>query len=167
MILQILKYPDPRLREVADPVDSVTPELQEFAEDMVETMHANDGIGLAATQVGKRVRLIVMDLSGITIDPLIMFNPKIVRYEGERKEREACLSVTGVSELVMRKDVIDVVYLDESGESRLLTADGLLSTCIQHEIDHLDGRVFVDRLSAGRKERIKRKLKKIKRVRNG
>ena len=176
MILEVLKFPDPRLRKKAKPVAEVTPELKEFSENMLETMYQFKGIGLAATQVGSEVRLLVMDtrpkengrykmedlteLEQAVSQPVIIFNPEIIATEGETTFDEGCLSVPGYFETVSRFDYIEVKGLNEKGEEILIKTDGLLSICFQHEIDHLDGKLFIDRLSVIRANRLKNKIKK-------
>lgn len=176
MILEVLKFPDPRLRKKAKPVAEVTPELKEFSDNMLETMYQFKGIGLAATQVGSEVRLLVMDtrpkengrykmedlteLEQAVPQPVIIFNPEIVATEGETTFDEGCLSVPGYFETVSRFDYIEVKGLNEKGEEILIKTDGLLSICFQHEIDHLDGKLFIDRLSVIRANRLKNKIKK-------
>ena len=143
--LAILKYPDPRLRTVARPVDQVDEEVRRLVDDMLETMYAARGIGLAATQVNRPLRLLVMDLSEERDQPLVLINPEIVERDGAQVCQEGCLSVPGE-------------YAD--GEARELDADGLLAVCVQHEIDHLDGKVFVDYLSPLKRRMIEKRMKK-------
>jgi peptide deformylase len=175
-ILEILKFPDPRLRKKCEPVAEVTPELKKFAEDMFETMYASKGIGLAAAQVDRQIRLIVLDtrpkeggrykpeemteMERAVPQPLAIFNPEVIRKEGKTTYDEGCLSVPTYFETVERADIIDVVGLDIDGKPLKFTVDGLLAICIQHEIDHLDGKLFIDRLSPIKSARIKSKIKK-------
>lgn len=175
-ILEILKFPDPRLRKKCDRVESVTPELKQFAADMLETMYASKGIGLAAAQVDRQIRLIVLDtrprengrykpeemtdLERAVEMPLALFNPEVIKKEGKTTYDEGCLSVPTYFETVERADVIEVVGLDVNGKKIQFTVDGLLAICIQHEIDHLDGKLFIDRLSPIKSARIKSKIKK-------
>jgi peptide deformylase len=176
-MLEILKYPDSRLKIKCLPVKSVTPELVDFAQKMIETMYASNGIGLAAAQVNKQIRLLVVDtrprgekdryeLSQMTaleklIDqPLVLFNPKILSKEGNTTYEEGCLSVPTYFESVDRFEFIEVEALNLKGELINIKTDGLLSICIQHEIDHLDGKLFIDRLSTIKGTRIKNKIKK-------
>lgn len=175
-ILEILKFPDPRLRKKCEPVDSVTPELKQFAADMLETMYASKGIGLAAAQVNRQVRLIVLDtrprengrykpeemteLERAVEMPLVIFNPEVVRKEGKTTYDEGCLSVPTYFETVERANLVEVTGLDVDGKPIMFTVDGLLAICIQHEIDHLDGKLFIDRLSPIKSARIKNKIKK-------
>lgn len=177
-ILEILKFPDPRLRHKAKPVESVTPQLQQLADNMLETMYESKGIGLAAIQVNEPVRLLVIDTRPINKEgaryepqqmtereqkvdlPLVVFNPVIVKKEGKTTYDEGCLSVPGYYETVQRFDYVKVEYLNREGEKSLIELDGLLSICIQHEMDHLDGKLFIDRLSPIKSNRIKSRIKK-------
>jgi len=175
-ILEILKFPDPRLRKKCEPVDLVTPELKKLAEDMLETMYSFKGIGLAAAQVNQQVRLLVMDtrprengrykledmtaLEQAVSQPLVLFNPEIISKEGKTTYDEGCLSVPSYYETVERFNLIEVKGLDINGKPIQFTADGLLGICVQHEIDHLDGKLFIDRLSPIKSARIKSKIKK-------
>ncbi|QOC22293.1 peptide deformylase [Wenzhouxiangella sp. AB-CW3] len=158
--LNILEFPDPRLRRVAQPVDQVTEREQQLAADMLETMYAARGIGLAATQVNEGVRLLVLDLSEERDDPKVFINPEIIEREGSQVCEEGCLSVPGIYAEVKRAERIRVRALDTDGESFELEADGLLAVCIQHEIDHLDGKVFVDYLSPLKRRMVEKKLRK-------
>jgi peptide deformylase len=164
-ILDILHFPDPRLREIALPIDEVTDEIRQLADDMLETMYQAPGIGLAATQVNVQKRLIVIDISEDQSEPLVLINPEILEKEGEREYQEGCLSVPEAYEIVTRADTVKIEALDKNGERFQLDADELLSTCIQHEIDHLDGKLFVDYLSNLKKQRIKKRLEKIQKQR--
>lgn len=164
-ILDILHFPDPRLREKALPIDEVTDEIRQLADDMLETMYQAPGIGLAATQVNVQKRLIVIDISEDQSAPLVLINPEIIEKEGEREYQEGCLSVPEAYETVTRADTVKIEALDKNGEHFQLDADELLSTCIQHEIDHLDGKLFVDYLSNLKKQRIKKRLEKLKKQR--
>lgn len=159
-LLNILHYPDPRLREKAAPVDAVDDEVRQLAEDMLETMYDAPGIGLAAIQVNVKKRVIVIDISEDQSDPLILINPEILKAEGERDFQEGCLSVPEAYEIVTRADNISVRTLTMDGDSREFDADGLLATCIQHEIDHLDGKLFVDYLSNLKRQRIRKRIEK-------
>jgi peptide deformylase len=158
--LSILHYPDPRLRVRARPVAAMTAEIRQLAADMLETMYAAPGIGLAATQVGVDQRVIVVDVSEHGDAPQVFINPEILAREGTEKMQEGCLSVPGVFEEVERAERIRVRALDRDGLSLEIDADGLLAVCIQHEIDHLDGKLFVDYLSELKRLRIRRKLEK-------
>lgn len=162
-LLDILHYPDPRLRQRAVPVDTVDEGIRRLAADLLETMYHAPGIGLAATQVNVHKRVIVVDVSEERNRPHCFVNPEIVEREGEEEMEEGCLSVPGVYELVQRAERIRVRYLDLEGRPAELAADGLLAVCIQHEIDHLDGRLFVDYLSRLKRERIRKRLDKLQR----
>lgn len=163
-LLEILHFPDPRLRKKACPVDKVDDQIRQTVGDMLETMYAAPGIGLAATQVNIQQQIIVMDVSENKNDPLCLINPVIVTKEGNEEMQEGCLSVPGIFETVQRAEKITVKALDENGNAITHEANGLLAVCIQHEMDHLDGLLFVDYLSPLKRERIKKKLLKQKRV---
>lgn len=158
--LQILEFPDPRLRRVAQPVDDVSDRERELAQDMLETMYAERGIGLAATQVNEGVRLLVLDLSETRDQPRVFINPEIIGRSGSQTCEEGCLSVPGIYAEVERAEEIRVRALGLDGEPFEMDADGLLAVCIQHEIDHLDGKVFVDYLSPLKRRMVEKKLKK-------
>lgn len=159
-ILNILHYPDPRLRNKAEPIAEVNDEIRQLADDMLETMYDAPGIGLAAIQVNIKKRLIVIDISEDKSDPLVLINPEVIEAEGEREFEEGCLSVPEAYEAVTRADKIKVRAVNFDNESYEFAADGLLATCIQHEIDHLDGKLFVDYLSNLKRQRIRKKLEK-------
>jgi len=159
-LLTILHYPDPRLRLCAKPVAAVTAGIRRLATDMLETMYAAPGIGLAATQVGVDQRVIVVDVSEHGDAPQVFINPEILSRDGKEKMQEGCLSVPGVFEEVERAERVRVRAQDRDGRSLEFDADGLLAVCIQHEIDHLDGKLFVDYLSELKRQRIRRKLEK-------
>lgn len=159
-LLKILHYPDKRLHTVAKPVELVDDAIRQLAADMAETMYAAPGIGLAATQVDRHVQLIVVDVSEKRDDLKVFINPEIVEAEGEAMGEEGCLSVPGIYDKVKRAQRIRVRALNLEGEPFELTAEGLLGVCIQHEIDHLKGKVFVEYLSRLKQDRIKHKLKK-------
>ncbi len=159
-LLKILHFPDPRLHTVAKPVAAVDADLRQLAADMAETMYAAPGIGLAATQVDRHVRLIVVDISEEKNRLLTLINPRIVMKEGEAVREEGCLSVPGIYDKVTRAEHIRVEALDLEGKPFELDAVGLLAVCIQHEIDHLDGKVFVEYLSRLKQTRIRHKLEK-------
>ncbi|MFO7594081.1 MAG: peptide deformylase [Pseudomonadota bacterium] len=161
--LTILHFPDERLRTVAKPVEKVDDELRGFIDDMFETMYDAPGIGLAATQVNFHKRLIVVDISEEKNDPLVLINPEILEKDGVEEMDEGCLSVPGVYEKVERAEQVKIRALDRNGEPFELEADGLLAVCIQHEIDHLDGKLFVDYLSNLKRQRIRKKLEKQRR----
>lgn len=162
-ILPILKYPDPRLHKVAKPVAEVTDSTRRLIRDMSETMYAAPGIGLAATQVDVHEQIVVIDISEDHNDLIVLINPQILQQEGSEESEEGCLSVPGIYEKVSRAEKVTVRALDEHGQPFELQADGLLAVCIQHEIDHLRGRVFVEHLSQLKQTRIRAKLKKQKR----
>jgi len=159
-LLDILKFPDERLRTKAKPVDAVTDETRQLVDDMFETMYAAPGIGLAATQINVHQRIVVIDISREKDQPLCLINPVILAKEGIEHHEEGCLSVPGVYENVERADRIKVEALDRDGKKVKFDADELLAVCIQHEIDHLNGKLFVDYLSAMKRNRIKKKLEK-------
>lgn len=159
-ILNILHFPDPRLRNKALPVETVDDDIRQLAHDMLETMYQAPGIGLAAVQVNVLKRVIVIDISDDNSEPQILVNPEIVETEGEREFQEGCLSVPEAYEMVTRADTIKFKALDLDGKPFERSAEGLLATCIQHEIDHLDGKLFVDYLSNLKRDRIRKKLEK-------
>ncbi len=159
-ILSILHYPDERLHKVAQPVTEVNDDIRRLIDDMAETMYAAPGIGLAATQVDVRLRVITIDISETRDHLQVFVNPHLVASEGRREHEEGCLSVPGIYEKVCRADKVTVEALDRDGRPFTLAADGLLATCIQHEMDHLQGKVFVEYLSQLKQIRIRKKLKK-------
>ena len=159
-LLQILHFPDPRLRLKAEPVETVDDEIRRIVDDMFETMYAAPGIGLAATQVNIQKRIIVIDVSEDKDQPLCLINPEILERDGEEEMEEGCLSVPGFYEKVQRARHVKVRALDRDGQPFEIEDDGLLAVCIQHEIDHLDGKLFVDYLSGLKRERIRKKLEK-------
>ena len=164
-LLTILRFPDPRLHTVAKPVASVTPRHQLLVERMLETMYAADGIGLAATQVDVHERLVVIDVSAEHDQPLVLINPEIVWASPEtRINDEGCLSVPGIYDGVERALSVKVQALDLDGQLQTLEADGLLAVCIQHEMDHLLGKVFVEYLSPLKRNRIKTKMQKLEKT---
>jgi peptide deformylase len=158
--LHILEFPDPRLRTIAKPVEQVDAALRQLADDMLETMYAAPGIGLAATQVNIHQRLLVLDVSEDHSRPMVFVNPEILRAEGHQVYQEGCLSVPGIFADVKRAESITVKALDRDGNPFELDADGLLAVCIQHEMDHLAGKVFVDYLSPLKRELVRKKLAK-------
>ncbi|NKI35853.1 peptide deformylase [Wenzhouxiangella sp. XN79A] len=158
--LTILQFPDPRLRTVARPLDAVDDEIRQLADDMLETMYAARGIGLAATQVDHHVRMLVMDVSDSRDEPQVLINPEIVDRSGSQICEEGCLSVPGEYAEVERAEAIRVRALDRDGQPYELEADGLMAVCIQHEIDHLDGKVFIDYLKPMKRRMIERRMKK-------
>ncbi len=159
-LLNILHFPDPRLRKKAQPIETVSDEIRQLAQDMLETMYDAPGVGLAAIQVNVQKRLVVIDISEDKSSPLIFINPEIIEKQGEREHEEGCLSVPEAYELVTRADTVRVKALDQNGNAFEMEADELLSTCIQHEIDHLDGKLFVDYISNLKRQRIKKRLEK-------
>lgn len=179
-ILDILKFPDPRLRKKSLPVEEITTEHEDFSKSMLETMYSFNGIGLAAPQVNKLIRMVVIDtrrpveeaqelryelgdateLEQAVPQPLVLINPEIVNKKGKTTYDEGCLSVPSYYETVERFEYIEVQAFDEKGEKYTIKTDGLLSICIQHEIDHLDGKLFIDRLSPIKSNKIKSKIKK-------
>lgn len=159
-VLEILHFPDPRLRIKAKPLAEVTATTRALIRDMLETMYAAPGIGLAATQVGVDQRLIVLDVSEHGDAPMAFINPEILSQEGTEVMEEGCLSVPGVYEEVERAERIRVKALDPDGKPVEFDADGLLAVCIQHEIDHLNGKLFVDYLSDLKRQRIRKRIEK-------
>lgn len=159
-ILEILVYPDERLRKIAKPVENVDDRIQQLVSDMTETMYDANGIGLAATQVDVHEQVIVMDLSEERNEPRVLINPKIIELDGEQIYDEGCLSVPEYYAPVKRAERIKITALDEQGEIYELEAEGLLAVCVQHEMDHLAGKVFVDYLSRLKQDRIRKKLVK-------
>ncbi len=158
--LEILHFPDPRLRQKAMAVTTVDDSIRRLIDDMFETMYAAPGIGLAATQVNVHKRIVVIDISEEKNQPLVLINPTILERDGEEEMEEGCLSVPGFAETVRRADWIRVSALDRRGNPFELSTDGLLAVCIQHELDHLDGKLFVDYLSSLKRDRIRKKLEK-------
>lgn len=163
-VLNILCFPDERLRQICEPVVDVNDEIRQLVDDMFETMYAAPGIGLAAIQVNVHKRILVADVSEDHSEPLCLINPEIVESEDEMKNDEGCLSVPGFYETVTRAKRIKVKALNRDGEPIELEAEGWLAVCIQHEIDHLDGNLFVDYLSPLKRQRIQKKLEKMKRL---
>ncbi len=160
-ILTILEFPDKRLRSVAKEVAQVDEQIKTLVDDMLETMYAAKGVGLAATQVNVQKRVIVMDISEDKNEPICLINPEIIETVGTEESEEGCLSVPGFFEKVSRAESIKVKALNRDGETFELEARDLLAVCIQHEMDHLQGKLFVDYLSAFKRNRIKAKLEKI------
>lgn len=159
-ILKILQYPDERLHKIAKPVAQVDGGTRKLVRNMAETMYAAPGIGLAATQVDVHERIVVMDISETHDQLMVFINPEIISSSGEEESEEGCLSVPGIYETVCRAQKVAVRALNEKGETFTLEADGLLAVCIQHEMDHLMGKVFVEYLSQLKQTRIRTKLKK-------
>lgn len=163
-LLDILVFPDSRLRNQAKSVETVDDEIRKLVDDMFETMYEAPGIGLAATQVNVSKRVVVIDISSDKTQPLCLINPEIIEKIGVEEHEEGCLSVPGVYDKVARGECIKVKALDRDGAPFEFEADGLLAVCIQHEIDHLDGKLFVDYLSPLKRNRIRKKLEKQNRV---
>jgi peptide deformylase len=162
--LPIIEFPDPRLRTVAKPVARVDASIRKLVTDMFETMYDAPGIGLAATQVDVHQRVMVLDISEDKSQPMVFINPEVLQSGGSQVYQEGCLSVPGIFADVTRAETVTVRALDRDGESFELAADGLLAVCIQHEMDHLAGKVFVDYLSPLKRELVKKKLAKQKRL---
>lgn len=177
MVLEVLKFPDPRLREIAQPVTEFGAELEKLSKDMLETMYAEKGIGLAAPQVGRLIRMLVIDcrpksekgrydvedmteLEQKVEQPLVLINPVIQGFRGKTTFDEGCLSVPTFFETVERHEFIEVAYQDVQGQRHVLRADGLLAIVIQHEMDHLEGTLFIDHLSFVKSQKIKNQIKK-------
>ncbi len=158
--LPVLHYPDPRLRTRAKPVDVVDDDIRRLIDDLLETMYEAPGIGLAATQVNVHKRVLVVDVSEGRDEPRAFVNPVIEFAEGTQEREEGCLSVPGYFEPVERAEHIRIAALDREGKAFTLDAEGLLAVCIQHECDHLDGKLFVDYLSSLKRQRIKKRLQK-------
>ena len=165
--LPILEFPDPRLRTRAAPVAEVDASIRKLIDDMFETMYAAPGIGLAATQVNVHKRVLVVDVTENRSQPLALINPEIVSRDGVEETEEGCLSVPGIYDKVTRAERIRVRTLDRNGKQIELDADGLLAVCIQHEMDHLEGKLFVDYLSELKRTRIRKKLEKERKDRAG
>ena len=159
-LLDILQFPNPRLRKKALPVSNIDAKIKTLASDMLETMYKQGGIGLAATQVNVQKRVVVIDLSELRNEPMYLINPEIISAEGVEQMQEGCLSVPDYYDLVERAEKVTFRYLDLAGESIEVNADGLLAVCIQHEIDHLDGKLFIDYLSPLKRQRLRKKLEK-------
>jgi len=163
-LLPILEYPDPRLKKVAAPVAAVTPEIRKLVRDLAETMYAAPGVGLAATQVDVHKRVIVLDVSESKDELRVFINPEIVSAEGEVECEEGCLSVPGYFDKVTRAARVRVLALNEDGERFAIDAEDMLAVCIQHEMDHLVGKVFVDYLSPLKRARLAARLRKKQRL---
>ncbi len=164
-ILPILEFPDERLRKKAKPVEAVDQPIRQLIDDLLETMYAAPGIGLAANQVNVQKRIIVLDISEEKNTPQAFVNPEVVRRQGLEESEEGCLSVPGVFEKVKRAEKIQVRALDREGQLLEFEAEGLLAVCIQHEIDHLEGKLFVDYLSPLKRQLARKKVKKEQRQR--
>lgn len=163
-IRKILHYPDPRLRRQALPVDTVDDEIRTLIDDMAETMYQAPGMGLAAPQIDVSKRILVIDISEARNNLRVLVNPELLTQEGEQTMEEGCLSVPGVYEEVTRAEKVTVRALGRDGKPFELEADGLLATCVQHEIDHLNGKLFVDYLSRFKQQRVRKKLAKQQRL---
>jgi peptide deformylase len=164
-LLEILEFPDPRLRNRAKPVEDVNGKLVELVDNLLETMYQAPGIGLAASQVNVHQRLIVLDVSEEKNEPYVLINPEIVAREGEIETAEGCLSIPGFYEPVVRSEQILVNAIDREGAPCSIEAAGLLAVCIQHEMDHLEGKLFVDYLSNTKRQLIRKKLLKLQKQR--
>ena len=164
-LLEILEYPDPRLRTVAKPVAEVNDEIRKIVDDMLETMYHAKGVGLAATQVDIHQQIVVMDMSEEGDDPLVLINPGYEAIGEDKSElQEGCLSVPGFYELLDRFDKVRLTALNRDGEEYTLELDGLAAVCVQHELDHLKGKLFIDALSRMKQDRIRKKLEKNRRL---
>jgi len=164
--LAILEYPDPRLRTQAAPIETVDDAVRKLADDMLETMYAARGVGLAASQVDVHRRLLVLDVSDTRDAPLVLINPQIVAAEGRAAGEEGCLSLPGIYDKLERAERIKVRAQDRNGEHFELDAEGMLAVCIQHEMDHLEGKLFVDYLSELKRQLIRRRLQKERKQRS-
>lgn len=162
-IHKILYLPDPRLREVSKPVETFDDQLQTLIDDMFETMYDAHGVGLAAIQIGVSLRLSVIDVGGDKKNQLVIINPEIIASEGAKQFDEGCLSVPGAYDTVTRAETVTISALDRDGKPFELEADGLLAECLQHEIDHMNGKLFIDLLSPLKKAMARKKLDKFKR----
>ena len=163
-LLPILRFPDPRLKKIAAPVTNIDDSVRRLIADMAETMYEAPGIGLAATQVDVHKQIVVIDVSEDRNDLLALINPRLENLAGQQEGEEGCLSVPGIFEKVERAECVTVHYLDPEGQAQTLVAEGLLAVCIQHELDHLNGTVFVDHLSQLKQTRIRNRLAKQARV---
>jgi len=162
-LLEVLHFPDQRLRTVAKAVEQITPEIKTITTNMLETMYDENGVGLAATQVNIHLRIAVIDVSENRDQPMVLINPEITEQSGEEESQEGCLSVPETNADIKRNEFVTVQYLDLDGNTQSLEADGLLAVCIQHELDHLKGKLFIDYLSPFKQKRIKTKLEKLER----
>lgn len=164
-LLDILEYPDPRLRTVAKPVAEVNDDVRSIVDDMLETMYHAQGVGLAATQVDIHQRIVVMDMSEEGDNPLVLINPSFEGIGEDKSElQEGCLSVPGFYELLDRFDKVRLTALNREGEEYTMELDGLAAVCVQHELDHLEGKLFIDSLSRMKQDRIRKKLEKSRRL---
>jgi len=162
--MEVLHFPDPRLRKKAAPVATVDEKVRQLAADMLETMYAENGVGLAATQVNVQLRVVVIDISEERNQPLALVNPEVLELEGREQSQEGCLSVPGYFDVVERATKIRYRYQSLDGGTIEADADGLMAICVQHEIDHLNGRLFIDYLSSLKRERIRKKIEKQERL---
>lgn len=162
-ILPVLRFPDERLRKIAKPVEKITEQTQQIIDDMIETMYVEEGIGLAATQVDFHERIIVIDVSENRDQVYVIINPEVISKDGETGIEEGCLSVPDSRGFVPRAETIKIKALNRQGETYEIDADGILAICIQHEMDHLMGKLFVDYLSPLKRKRIEQKMKKMQR----
>ena len=162
-LLDILHFPDPRLRTVAKSVTIFTPELIDITNNMIDTMYEENGVGLAATQVNIHQRIVVIDVSDERDDPIVLINPDIILQSGEECSEEGCLSVPEINADITRAEFVTVKFKDVLGNDQQIEADGLLAVCIQHELDHLKGILFIDYLSPFKQKRIKTKFEKLQR----
>lgn len=158
---KILHYPNPKLRQIATPVIEINHEIRQLVTDMFETMYEDNGIGLAATQIGINMQVFVVDVSDEHDNPIAFINPTIIEKSGLQKKQEGCLSVPGVFADIKRAEFVKVEALNQNGEKFITEAYGLLAVCIQHEYDHLLGKLFIDHLSPLKKQLLKKKLKKL------
>lgn len=161
-VLEVLIYPEENLAKVCEPVEKIDAELNKFIDDMFDTMYEHEGIGLAAPQVDVLKRVITIDIEGDKTNQIVLINPEVLEASGETGIEEGCLSIPGCRALVPRKEKLKVKALDREGKEFVLDADGLLAICIQHEIDHLNGVLFVDHISALKRQRFKEKMLKLK-----
>ena len=162
-LLEVLHFPDQRLRTVAKAVEQITPEIKTIAANMIETMYDENGVGLAATQINIHLRIVVIDVSEDRNQPMIIINPEIIDQSGEEESEEGCLSVPDTNADVKRSEFVTLQYLDVEGNQHVIETGGLLAVCIQHELDHLKGKLFIDYLSPFKQKRIKTKLEKLQR----
>ncbi len=162
-VLHVLKYPDAKLRVVAKPVTNIDDNLGSLIDDMFETLYEDKGVGLAATQVGESKRIVVIDVGENKKEPMVLINPEVIQQEGKARSQEACLSVPGIYGEVERAKKIKVKALDRDGQPFEFDAEGLLATCVQHEIDHLDGKLFIDHLSSLKRKLAIKRLQKYRR----
>ncbi len=158
--LKVLHFPDARLRKKAVEVKQLGENIRNLAQDMLDTMYSEGGIGLAATQINVQKRVVVIDISEQKNEPIYLINPEIIESEGIEESQEGCLSVPGYFDLVQRAEKITFCYQNLQGEQLTINADGLLAICVQHEVDHLDGKLFIDYLSPLKRQRLRKKMEK-------